>query len=210
MSSLSQTLSIAQTNPELAQFTFILQLLEEALPSLSTSSGLQLAGDTISTISEIYQKKAFILFSSLETTTSEDLGSEPILDDDLLCGLLRHSLTLNLDDLTDQPSPKTPKKSKSLQKTISKEELYQLIDEKKQEEENWQVSHEENFSDWQEQIDRYLSNLPTNTNEISLLQLANSIDLPLSALWLTLLLGDYQLEQLGDFYESESIWIKNL
>jgi chromatin segregation and condensation protein Rec8/ScpA/Scc1 (kleisin family) len=210
MSSLSQTLSIAQTNPELAQFTFILQLLEEALPSLSTSSGLQLAGDTISTISEIYQKKADILFSSLETTTSDDLGSEPILDDDLLSGLLRHSLTLNLDDLTEQPSHKTPKKANSINKTISKEELFQLIDDKRQEEENWQVSHEENFSDWQKKIDRYLSNLPTNTNEISLLQLSNAIDLPLSALWLTLLLGDYQLEQLGDFYESESIWITNL
>jgi hypothetical protein len=197
--SLSQTLSAAQTNPESAQFTVILQLLDLAISKLSTTEQLKLAGDTIAQVGQLYQLKAEILFSSLETTASDY--------NDLLSGLLRHSLTLNLEDLIEQHPYRTPKKSRSIQKTISKEKLYKLIDE--QEEEDWQVSHEENFTAWQETIDRYLRKLPRNTNKISLLQLANSIDLPLSVLWLTLLLGDYNLEQTGDFYDLEGIWINS-
>jgi chromatin segregation and condensation protein Rec8/ScpA/Scc1 (kleisin family) len=205
--SLEKTLSLAQADPESAQFSLILQLLDLAISSLSTTEQLKLAGDTIAQVGQLYQLKAEILFSSLETTASDYNDREPILDSDLLSGLLRHSLTLNLEDLIEQHPYRTPKKSRSIQKTISKEELYKLIDE--QEEEDWQVSHEENFTAWQETIDRYLRKLPRNTNKISLLQLANSIDLPLSVLWLTLLLGDYNLEQTGDFYDLEGIWINS-
>jgi chromatin segregation and condensation protein Rec8/ScpA/Scc1 (kleisin family) len=181
--SLERTLSAAQADPESAQFSLILQLLDMAISSLSTTEQLKLAGDTIATVGQLYQLKAEILFSSLEMTASDYDDREPILDSDLLSGLLRHSLTLNLDDLIEQSIDRSPKKIKSIQKTISKEELYKLIEE--QQEEDWQVSHEENFSAWQEQIDRYLRDLPRNTTKISLLQLANSIDLPLSVLWLT-------------------------
>jgi hypothetical protein len=204
--SLEKTLSAAQADPESTQFNLILQLLDLAISSLSTTEQLKLAGDTIAQVGQLYQLKAEILFSSLETTASDYDEREPILDSDLLSGLLRHSLTLNLEDLIEQPLDRAPKKIKSIQKTISKEELYKLIDE--QQEEDWQVSHEENFTAWQETIDRYLNNLPTNIKKISLLQIASSIDLPLSVIWLTLLLGEYQLEQTGDFYDLEGIWVR--
>lgn len=45
-------------------------------------------------------------------------------------------------------------------------------------------------------------------SEVSLLQLQQSIDLPLIPLWLALLLGGYRLEQRGEFYEREQIWVQ--
>jgi hypothetical protein len=81
--SLEKTLSAARADPESAQFTVILQLLDLALSMLSTSEQLKLAGDTIAEIGQLYEQKAEILFSSLEITTSECNNSEPILADDL-------------------------------------------------------------------------------------------------------------------------------
>jgi hypothetical protein len=70
--SLEKTLSLAQTDSESAQFSLILQLLDLAISSLSTTEQLKLAGDTIAQVGQLYQLKAEILFSSLETTASDD------------------------------------------------------------------------------------------------------------------------------------------
>lgn len=42
-------------------------------------------------------------------------------------------------------------------------------------------------------------------NEVSLLQLQQSIDLPLIQVWLALLLGDHPLEQRGAFYGAQAM-----
>jgi hypothetical protein len=42
---------------------------------------------------------------------------------------------------------------------------------------------------------------------ISLLQLQRSVEMPLVQLWLALLLGEYTLEQRGEFYAAEQIWV---
>jgi hypothetical protein len=42
---------------------------------------------------------------------------------------------------------------------------------------------------------------------MSLLELQESIEMPLGQVWLALLLNGMTLEQRGDFYQTEQVWI---
>jgi hypothetical protein len=45
-------------------------------------------------------------------------------------------------------------------------------------------------------------------SEIRLTQLQQALSMPMVEVWMGLLLGDYQLSQQGDFYETEGILLR--
>ncbi|MEH1910273.1 hypothetical protein [Nostoc sp.] len=45
--------------------------------------------------------------------------------------------------------------------------------------------------------------------EISLTQLQGGLKMPMVEVWLGLLLGGFTLEQRGDFYHNQNVWVKS-
>jgi hypothetical protein len=44
-------------------------------------------------------------------------------------------------------------------------------------------------------------------HSVSLLELQRSVEMPLVQVWLGLLLNEFTIEQRGEFYETEQVWI---
>lgn len=66
------------------------------------------------------------------------------------------------------------------------------------------LAHDENVSEWGVAISTRLDegNLP-----VSLLELHRAVEMPLVQVWLALLLNGFSLEQRGEFYQTEQVWI---
>ncbi|OYD86508.1 hypothetical protein CDG77_34790, partial [Nostoc sp. 'Peltigera membranacea cyanobiont' 213] len=46
-------------------------------------------------------------------------------------------------------------------------------------------------------------------DEISLVKLQRVLQMPMVEVWLGLLLGGFTLEQRGDFYHNQNVWVKS-
>ncbi|MCY7389965.1 MAG: hypothetical protein LH647_00235 [Leptolyngbyaceae cyanobacterium CAN_BIN12] len=68
-----------------------------------------------------------------------------------------------------------------------------------------EIAHDEDISTWTGVIAHWMEAHHIST--IPLVQLQQSIEMPLIQLWLALLLGGYAIEQRGEFYETRQIWI---
>jgi hypothetical protein len=66
------------------------------------------------------------------------------------------------------------------------------------------TAHAEDVSSWIEAIEHCITD---NSYPIRLMDLQNVVQLPIIETWLGLLLGDFKLEQRGEFYDSSRIWI---
>ncbi|MBD1868080.1 hypothetical protein H6F95_12360, partial [Cyanobacteria bacterium FACHB-471] len=67
------------------------------------------------------------------------------------------------------------------------------------------IAHEENVSQWTEAIaQRLQAALP---ERVSFTQLCQRLGMPQVEVWLALLLGEFELEQEGEFYDSP-IWVR--
>ena len=66
------------------------------------------------------------------------------------------------------------------------------------------IAHEEDISNWGATIRLRLEELG---REVSLLELQESIEMPLVQVWLALLLNGMTLEQRGDFYQTDRVWV---
>ena len=69
------------------------------------------------------------------------------------------------------------------------------------------IAHAEDISAWIEAIAVCLKN---NATPMRLLDLRNSMKLPIVEVWLGVLLGDFKLEQKGAFYDANEIWIGDI
>ena len=67
------------------------------------------------------------------------------------------------------------------------------------------LAHDEDVSAWSEEIAQWMAEQQISTTP--LVQLQQSMEMPLIQLWLALLLGGYAIEQRGKFYEAEQIWV---
>ena len=66
------------------------------------------------------------------------------------------------------------------------------------------LAHEENVSQWGAAISDRLAKCEVS---VSLLELQRSTELPLVEVWLGLLLNGFAIEQRGEFYQNEQVWI---
>jgi hypothetical protein len=65
-------------------------------------------------------------------------------------------------------------------------------------------AHAEDVSAWVEAIAHCIAN---NSSPICLMDLQAALPLSMVEIWLSLLLGDFKLEQRGEFYNASEIWI---
>jgi hypothetical protein len=70
------------------------------------------------------------------------------------------------------------------------------------------TAHDENVSEWGAAISIRLDEWEQPQQQsVPLLELQRAVELPLVQVWLGLLLNGFEIEQRGEFYETEQVWI---
>jgi hypothetical protein len=66
------------------------------------------------------------------------------------------------------------------------------------------LAHDENVSEWGAAI---AVKLDECNRSVLLMELQQSVEMPLVQVWLGLLLNGFEIEQRGEFYQTEQVWI---
>lgn len=208
-SDLTHAIKQAIADPISADLEQLLDGLEQTLLGLSEEMQLRIAGNIFAQLVEIHTARFEQLLSSWEEKYNP-VQEEPILTVDMLQEVLRHSMTLNLEEVIEevpcQPFPFQP--SDSVIGEVEKASLLEFLNQLDQEQATQtilDIAHSENVTRWIEAISCWLQDHPTE--EISLLELQKSLRMPLIEVWLALLLGGYRIEQRGEFYQTDAVWV---
>jgi hypothetical protein len=215
-----QFLEVATRYPETANLQRLCDALEGAIAHHPLQEQLQVAGEMLRQISEVYAARAEWMMSGWELQHNPQ---EPVVDLEGYAELFAQSLSLDLGELFEEPDVvvyPSDRKGRSgvggtvvglLDKEALLAELDQRLDEHPEmtEAEAFEaaisVSHGEDVSAWTGAIKQVLQQ--EVGQEMSLMGLQERSGLPLVAMWLGGLLGGYELEQRGEFYQRETIWL---
>ncbi|MBF2027659.1 MAG: hypothetical protein IGS48_12960 [Oscillatoriales cyanobacterium C42_A2020_001] len=199
----------AIADPISADLRSLLNELEQALLGLSQEMQLRVAGMFLGQLAEIYAARAAHLLDSWEVKYNP-IQSEPVITAEMLQEVLRHTMTLNLDGVLDvpEPYPCDSLAGNSMVGAVSETNLLEFlnqIDQERAKRHTFDVAHDEDVSAWVSKISQWMHHQPHSP--ISLIELQRSLKMPLIEIWLALLLGGYVIEQRGDFYQLDGIWI---
>jgi hypothetical protein len=206
-------LSTARQTPEDANLPMVFKLLDLTLFDLDTRSQLRIAGKAVCQIADLFCDRSSFLFEELH---SRAVKGEPIMADDAFDRYVRQSMVVDFDQFIEllqslpRKIPEQTKHGNSIVGAIDKEVLIQSLEQESllsfEEEFERAIStaHTENISAWIEAIAHCIAN---NSSPIRLLDLQMALKLPMVEIWLGLLLGDFKLEQRGEFYNASEIWI---
>jgi hypothetical protein len=211
-----QSLEAATRYPETANLQRLCDALEGAIAHQPLQEQLQVAGEMLRQISEVYAARAEWMMSGWELQHNPQ---EPVVDLEGYAELFAQSLSLDLGELFEEPEavvyPSDRKGRAGVEGTVvgllDKEALLAELDQRLEahpemtEAEAFEaaisVSHGEDVSAWTGAIEQVLQ------QGMSLMELQGRSGLPLVAMWLGVLLGGYGLEQRGEFYQRETIWV---
>ncbi len=192
-------------NVSLAQFW---QMAEQLLQHLPDLDQLRVGGTVMTLLAEIHAAKADRFLADWEERHNDE---GPVMEEDLLAGLVQRTMYLDLSDLIN-PRVKTSKRkapTDSVAKPVEKKQVLKMLEQMEDEESSKQqalsVAHDENVSAWIEAIAQWLnqSSIPGQGIWFSELAAAlgqSAVRMSPIKVFLALLLGGYQLQQPGDFY----------
>ncbi|MHC5861504.1 hypothetical protein [Nostoc sp.] len=189
--------------------------LDAELESLPLEAQLLTAALAFSQIADILKSRAEML---LQDTRDRNNPKGPIVSTDLFAGLVRTTMHLDLDDLIEPQTPQTFKphgphqfsspteEGDSVAAPVEKANVLAMLDEVTTLEDVRNLASDEDVQKWQSAIAKYLTQVK---GEISLTQLQGGLKMPMVEVWLGLLLGGFTLEQRGDFYHNQNVWVKS-
>jgi len=194
---------------ELEDFQNMLDGVEAIVRHLPESQQLQVAGDALLRIAELCESRAQML-----TTEWEEAYRDPIVGQGFFAEMVRQTMAVDLSDLMEpvplrKPRTRTEKQTGSIVATVEKEAVLAMVEQMEQEAEAQMqavlgVAHSEDVSGWAGAIDRWLAQ---HSGEVSWDELEVELGMPWVELWLGLLLGGFGMEQRGEFYQRETIWV---
>ena len=206
-------ISTARQTPKDANLPMVFKLLDLTLIDLDTRSQLRIAGDAVCQIADLFCDRSSFLFEEIH---SRAVKGEPIMADDAFDRYVRQAMVVDFEQFIE-PLPSLPKKipeptkhGNSTVSAIDKEVLIQALEQESllsfEDELELAIStaHAEDVSSWIEAISLCIAN---NFSPMRLIDLKAVLPLPIVETWLGLLLGDFKLEQRGEFYCTEEIWI---
>lgn len=216
-----QEIEEAAAAPLAANLTSLWQALAEAITPLPQQLQLETAAEGILRITQVYASRSDWLLSSWEQAHNPE---GPVLAEEMLAGLVRQTMTFDLTALIEPPVPEHRHRQQSLALgesiagTVDKAALLQVLQEIETESAQAQIAadplgiaHSENVSVWTMAISRWMERM-CKDDAVSLMQLQQGLGMPMVEVWLGLLLAgqdQYELEQHGDFYEAQAIWVRN-
>jgi hypothetical protein len=203
-------LDLATTNSVGADFLGLLTEVDESIEKLLPADRLSAAGEAIRRLGEIYAYRSAKQLSEIEYLFHPE--QEPILPLDAFDRYVRQSMVVDLEQFIEVPE--LPEYEREYNLTVVREQskaeilasISELaeIDPEVAYQQAIALAHDENVSEWGAAISVRLDEWE---GSVPLLELQQSLQMPLVQVWLGLLLNGLAIEQRGDFYETEQIWI---
>ncbi|OUL29668.1 hypothetical protein BV378_05720 [Nostoc sp. RF31YmG] len=205
-----EEISVAPPTSSLAP---VWDCLDTELPDLSAEVQLETAAVAFNQIADILKSRAVMLLQDVRDRNHPD---GPMISTDIFAGLVRTTMHLDLDDLIEPTVPQTFKlhgphqfsntaeQGDSVVAPVEKAKVLEMLEEVRTVEDVHKLAGDEDVHKWQNAIARYLADIQ---DEISLPQLQRALNMPIVEVWLGLLLGGFTLEQRGDFYHSQNVWV---
>jgi hypothetical protein len=203
-------LDLATTNSVGADFLGLLTEVDESIEQLLPADRLEAAGEAIRRLGEIYAYRSAEQLSEIEYLFRPE--QEPILPLDAFDRYVRQSMMVDLEQFIEVPE--LPAYEREYNLTVvreqSKAEILALVGELEETDpevayqQAISLAHDEDVSAWVAAISARLNEWDRS---VSLLELQESVEMPLVQVWLALLLNGMTLEQRGDFYQTEQVWI---
>ena len=208
-------LQAAIANPDEANLRQLLAELEHVVGHLPQATQLVIAGSLLTQVVEVYVRRANRLLASWEERYQSD-PTEPVLTAEMLHEVLRQTITLHLDDVLEDyvSSPRQSQpavEDDSIAATVDKEnvlEMLEAIAEAEAKQKALSVAHAEDMSAWANAIAQWMQQ--QNRPIVPFLELQRSLEMPMVEVWLGILFGGYPLEQRGEFYQSETVWVSEI
>jgi hypothetical protein len=213
-----QSLEAATRYPETANLQRLCDALEGAIAHHPLQEQLQVAGEMLRQITDVYAARAEWMMSGWE---HQHNPQEPIVDLEGYAELFAQSLSLDLGELFEEPEAvvyPSDRKGRSgsggtVVGLLDKEALLAELDQRLEEhpemteaeafEAAISVAHGEDVSAWVGAIAQVLQQ--EENQSLSLMQLQERSKMPLVMMWLGVLLGGFGLEQHGEFYTGEVV-----
>jgi hypothetical protein len=216
-----ESLDAAVRYPETANVRRLCDAVEGAIASHPLQEQLQMAGELLRQISEVYAVRSEWLMTGWEHRHNPQ---EPVVDLEGYSELFVQSLSMNLEDLFEEPEAavypsdrrqRTP--SGTVVGMVDKEALLSELDQRLERqpgmteaeafEAAMAVAHGEDVSAWVGAIAQCLTK--AEKRGMWLVELQRRLRMPLMQVWLAVLLGGYKVEQRGGFYQRDTIWVEN-
>ncbi|MDX2240025.1 MAG: hypothetical protein NW224_05005 [Leptolyngbyaceae cyanobacterium bins.302] len=202
--------------PQTANLKRLCELLDWVIAQLPENQQLEVAGQAIEQIAEIYALRFNLLMGNWEEADALSEVELPLIDLEVLEAWVRQSMAVDLDALVDQPKSKRNRDTQTLDPTdsvvavVEPEVMLQMVEQIEAEEQNQmirQLAGEEDPVRWSAAIACWMeANAPKQA--VHLCKLQWSLKMPWVEIWLGLLLSnEFGLEQAGRFYSNE-IWVR--
>lgn len=210
-----QELNDALAAPQLANLKWLCELLDWAISQIPEDQQLGLAGRAIEQMVEIYALRFNRLMGSWEATDTVSDEALPVLDLEALDAWVRQSMSVDLDALVDQPTSSRNRDKQTLNPMdsvlgiVSPDAVLQMVEQIEEEDQNQmirQLAGEEDPTRWSAAIAQWLETHAIHKS-VRLVDFYEELGMPLVEIWIGLLLGGFELEQQGEFYELSGIWV---
>lgn len=210
-----QGLEIAKEEPAAADIKRLWQQVEVALALLPPEQQLQVAGEAIAQLAQVFALKAESLLTQLEARNS---SAGPVLSENFLDGLMRQSMTIDLADLMDDWQPESPEPEPqaevegSIAVPIDKQTARAIAAQRREQlkQRLLDLAHAERTTQNSQAIATWMQQ-QAQGSAVSLLRLQQALGMPLIEVWLGLLSDGRQYEWKchGSFYgKAEEILLK--
>ncbi|QLE59734.1 hypothetical protein [Nostoc sp. TCL26-01] len=198
--------------PVTSSLSPVWECLDTELKSLSVEAQLSTAAAAFYQIADILNSRAELLLSDVRAQNDVE---GPVISTLLFAGLVRTTMQLDLDDLIEEPAQQTfrphwphqfshaAESHNSVAVPVEKENVLAMLEIQTVEDVH-RLAGDEDVQKWQSAIAHYLAQVK---DEITLTKLQSRLRMPMVEVWLGLLLGGFTLEQRGDFYNSQDIWV---
>ena len=194
--------------PEEANILELWQQFEVVMAELPWREQLRMGGEVLAQLAEICEAKSEVLWDDWQDANNSD---GPVMDGDWLRGLTRQTQEIDFSELVQRSGNLSVSgqddvaDDDSIAGEIDKAAVLAFVDKltlEEAKEKALAVSHAEDVSAWVAAISTKRKPVPQQ-----LIELQQQLQMPLIEVWIGLLLGGFQLEQRGDFYEVEGIWL---
>jgi hypothetical protein len=210
---ITQAIQQAISDPIEANLYELLNQFEQIVNQLPQAKQLEVAGNILMQLVELYATRANSLLEAWEDRFNPN-QSGPLLTAEMLQEVLRHTMTLNLEELIEYPAysqrsaTASPEIGQSVAVAVEKENVLEFLDTIALEEAKRQalaISHAEDITAWARAIADWMQQ--HQQASVSLLELQQALQMPFVSVWLGVLLGGYSVEQRGEFYQTEAVWV---
>ena len=208
--SIWDALDMASKTPVDADLFGLLDRVEQSIEFLPILEKLKVAGEAILRLGEIYGDRCAVTLAEIGYLSHPE--REPCLPLDAFDLYVRQSSFVDLEQFIE--TPELPEYDREYNLTLVRErakaeilaeiEAAAEIDPEVAYQQAMALAHEENVSEWGAAI---AVKLDEGKRSVPLLELQRAVEMPIVQVWLALLLNDFTIEQRGEFYDAEQVWV---